>query len=252
MYTETGGRRQVRQAVHLRFDDDHPVFPHPHRVRVDRDVRRQGQRAARLDVEARAVTRADDDSLTAVEVALTERPVVMRAPVLECEELAVAVVDPDGEERPHLDDSHSARRKLHQRTDIDLGHSYPTKISPLEVPHSSGSGVPLDLLRATLSTPSPSSAHLRRTGVSGMPISSSSSSLGIDATSCAVRPTTISVSIDVAAWLIAHPRPSKPTLSITSSGPNRTETVTSSPQSGFCPSATASCGSSTPWFLGVL
>ena len=115
------------------------------------------------------------------------------------------------------------------------------------MPHSSGSGVPFALCSATLRTPSPSSAHLSRTGVSGIPISSSSSSFGISATSCAVRPITRSVSIDVAAWLIAQPRPSNPTLSITSPSPNRTETVTSSPQSGFCPSATASFGSSRPW-----
>ena len=69
--------------------------PDAHRVRVDRDIRRQSQRAARLDVEPRAVTRADHDPLAAVEVALTERAVVVRAPVLEREELAVAVVDAD-------------------------------------------------------------------------------------------------------------------------------------------------------------
>ena len=88
--------------------------------------------------------------------------------------------------------------------------------------------------------------------MSGIPISSSSSSFGMAATSCAVRPLTRSVSIDVAAWLIAQPRPSKPTSSITSPSPNRTETVTSSPQSGFWPSATASLGSRRPWFRGVL
>ena len=88
--------------------------------------------------------------------------------------------------------------------------------------------------------------------MSGIPISSRSSSFGIAETSCAVRPLTMSVSIDVAAWLIAQPLPSKPTSSITSPSPKRTETVTSSPQSGFWPSAIASCGSSSPWFLGAL
>jgi len=85
-----------------------------------------------------------------------------------------------------------------------------------------------------------------------MPISSSSSSFGIAEISCAVRPLTRSVSIDVAARLIAQPRPSKPTSSTTSPSPNRIETVTSSPQSGFCPSAIASWGSRTPWFRGAL
>jgi hypothetical protein len=55
-----------------------------------------------------------------------------------------------------------------------------------------------------------------RTGVSGMPISSSSSSRGSVATSCALRPLTISVSIDVAACEIAQPRPENFTSSIVS------------------------------------
>src|SRR3954447_14103499 len=125
MYTETGGRRQVRQAVldaWLRVHDDHAVVPDAHRIGVDRDVRRQSQRAARLDIEPRAVARTDDDSLTAIEVALAERPVVVRAPILEREELTVAIVDPDGEERAHLDDPHGSRRKLHQGTNINLPH----------------------------------------------------------------------------------------------------------------------------------
>ena len=52
----------------------------------------------------------------------------------------------------------------------------------------SGSGVPLALCSATFSVVRPSIAHLRRTGVSGMPISSSSSSLSSSAISVAVRP----------------------------------------------------------------
>src|SRR5215218_7788951 len=125
MYTETGGRRQVRQAVldaWLRVDDDHAVVPDAHRVGVDGDVRRQSERAARLDIEPRAVARADDDSLAAIEVALAERAVVVRAPILEGEKLAAAVVNPDGEERPHLDDPHGSRRKLHQGANDDLAH----------------------------------------------------------------------------------------------------------------------------------
>ena len=90
--------------------------------------------------------------------------------------------------------------------------------------HSSGSGVPFDLCSATFSTPRPRIAHLSRTGVSGIPISSSSSSFGIRATSSALRPTTISVSIDVAACEIAQPRPSKPTSEIVSPS-KRSETV---------------------------
>ena len=45
----------------------------------------------------------------------------------------------------------------------------------------------------------------------------------IDTTSAALRPSTISVSIDVAAWLIAQPRPENFTSSIVSpSSPNAT------------------------------
>ncbi len=58
--------------------------------------------------------------------------------------------------------------------------------------------------------------------------------------------------MEVAAWLIAQPRPSNPTSSITSPSPRRTDTEISSPQSGFCPSARASAGSSSPWFRGFL
>ena len=71
-----------------------------------------------------------------------------------------------------------------------------------------------------------------------MPISSSSSSFGSDATSYALLPCTSSVSIDVAAWQIAQPRPENFTSSIVSpSSPNETKIETSSPQSGFWPSA---------------
>ena len=54
----------------------------------------------------------------------------------------------------------------------------------------------------------------------------------------AVRPLTMSVSIEVAACEIAQPRPSKPISSIVSpSAANFTDIVTSSPQSGFWPFA---------------
>jgi hypothetical protein len=57
---------------------------------------------------------------------------------------------------------------------------------------------------------------LRRIGVNGIPISSSSSSFGISASSLAVRPFAMSTSIEVAAWLIAQPRPENLTSSIVS------------------------------------
>ena len=89
--------------------------------------------------------------------------------------------------------------------------------------------------------------------MSGIPISSSSSSLGSVATSVAERPLTISVSIEVAACEIAHPRPSNLTSSIVSpSSASATEIVTSSPQSGFRPSAVASGDSIAPCPRGFL
>jgi hypothetical protein len=84
-----------------------------------------------------------------------------------------------------------------------------------------------------------------------MPTSSRSSSLDIAATSSAVRPFTISMSIEVDAWLIAHPRPRNLTSSILS--PSKlTKIETSSPQSGFWPSASTSAPSITPWPRGFL
>ena len=113
--------------------------------------------------------------------------------------------------------------------------------------------MPLALCSATLSVPRPSSAHLRRTGVSGIPTSSSSSSFGSSAISVAVRPVTISVSIEVAACEIAQPRPERADSSIVSpSAAKRTKIETSSPQSGFTPSAVASAPSISPWPRGFL
>src|SRR4029079_7942748 len=108
----------------LRLDDDDPVLAHPHRARLDGDVRRQRQRPAGRDVEARAVTRTYSHPLAAVELALAERAVVVRAKVLQPLELVVAVVDADREERPHLDDPDRPRWKLRERADLDLGHRY--------------------------------------------------------------------------------------------------------------------------------
>ena len=73
----------------------------------------------------------------------------------------------------------------------------------------------------------------------------------MEATSCAVRPLTMSISIEVAAWLIAQPRPWNFTSAIVS--PSKATAIdTSSPQSGFCPSASASAPEITPWPRGFL
>src|SRR5262249_45695887 len=162
--------------------------------------------------------------LLAVEISLAQGPVVVRAPVLECVELTVAVVDTDREKTLDRNDADGAGRQLVEGADLQLAHSAQLSgISLAERPHPSVGAVPLERWSATLSTPSPRIAHLSRTGVSGIPISSSSSSRSITDTSCAVRPLTRSVSIEVAAWEIAQPRPSKPTSSITSPSPKRTE-----------------------------
>src|SRR6185312_11101234 len=139
--------------------------------------------------------------------AFGERAVVVRAAILDREQLAVAVVDAD-RGPAERDDLRRAGPELVERGYVDLRHYPMVRSSPSMPRHSSGSGVPFALCKATLRTPRPRIAHLRRIGVSGIPISSSSSSFGIVATSVAVRPFTISVSIDVAACEIAQPRPS--------------------------------------------
>ena len=142
----------------------------------------------RADVDVRAVSWADRDAVVAVEVALAERPVVVRAAVLERVVLAVQVVDADGD-RAGVDDLDGARRQLLDRADVELGHALlEVEVARTAPAHSSGSGVPLALCSASFSVDSPSSAHFSRTGVSGMPISSSSSSRGSAATSVALRP----------------------------------------------------------------
>ena len=202
----SSGRLDVRRP---RPDD--PVLDRDG-VRRDRLVRRQRQRDARLEVERRAVARADHAAHVLLPLALAERPVVVRAAVLERVELAVAVVDAD--RRPaERDDLRRAGPELVERRDVDLRHGSASSSRSSPMPrHSSGSGVPFARCSATFSTPSPRIAHLSRIGVSGIPISSSSSSFGSTATSAALRPFTSSVSIDVAACEIAQPRPSKPTL----------------------------------------
>src|SRR5438270_1196592 len=221
------------------------------RVRLHGLVGGQRPRRARLEVEGRAVARADHATHVLVPLALAERPVVVRAAVFDRVELPGAVVDAD--RRPaERDDLRRAGREVVELRDFDLGHYSNVRSSPTPR-HSSGSGVPFALCSATFSTPSPRIAHLRRIGVSGIPISSSSSSFGSAATSPAVRPCTSSVSIDVAACEIAQPRPSNPTFSIVSpSAPNLTVIVISSPHSGFLPSASASASSISPCPRGAL
>src|SRR5437588_10690892 len=78
--------------------------------RVDRLDRWERQRASTADVDVRPVSRADGDAFLGVEVAFAERPVIVRAAILEREVLTAEVVDADGE-RACVDDLYGARRQ---------------------------------------------------------------------------------------------------------------------------------------------
>ena len=113
-----GVSRVARQEI----DDDDAVLAHADRERLDREVGRERQGAARLDVEASTVPRAHGDPFVTVEIALAQRAVVVGASILEREQVAAAVVDADREQGVGSDDPHGARRKLVERADLDLGH----------------------------------------------------------------------------------------------------------------------------------
>ena len=126
----------------------------------------QRQRVPGPQVEAGAVPRAHDLARPRVPLALAERAVVVRAAVLDRVELAAAAVEPD-RVPPGRDEPHRAVRQLVEWQSLDLHRRrgrYASVISPDEVPHSSGSGVPFARWSATLRTPRPRSAHLSRTG----------------------------------------------------------------------------------------
>ena len=161
------------------------------------------------------MARADDDARLAIPVALAERSVVVGAAVLDRRELAVAVVDAD-RDRARRGRASSPREEAPPPGQTSMSASSATVRGRRSRRGPAGSGVPFALCSATLSVVRPSIAHLRRIGVSGIPISSSSSSLSSTATSDAFLPCTISVSIDVAACEIAQPRPENFTSSIVS------------------------------------
>src|SRR6185312_13661382 len=87
-------------SVDLQLDD--VVLDH-NREGVDRDIGGQGLRLAGPQVEERAVARALDGAGVGIEVPLGERTIVVRAAILDREELAVAVEDPDLEILPFHD-----------------------------------------------------------------------------------------------------------------------------------------------------
>src|SRR3954466_9282517 len=88
-----------------------------HREGVDRHVRRQVQGLSGAQIEARAVARALDHAVLLVELAVHQLAVVVRAAVLDGEDLATAVDDADLEVL-ELDETLLARGEFVKRTDV--------------------------------------------------------------------------------------------------------------------------------------
>ena len=132
---------------------------------------------------------------------------------------------------PCRDQLHRPRRRLGERTGLDQHQA--SLISLAEVPCSSSSGVPR-LVQGYLEHAEPEDgAEPRRRERNAYLLEQLV--LRHRGDLFGVRPLTRSVSMEVAAWLIAQPRPSKPTSSITSPSPRRTETVISSPPERVLP-----------------
>ena len=91
-----------------------------HREGVDGHVRRQVQGLSGTQVEQRPVPRALDRAVVLVELALDQLAVVVRAAVLDGEDLAAAVEDADLEVLP-LDEALLAGGQLFERADVDQG-----------------------------------------------------------------------------------------------------------------------------------
>src|SRR4051794_17441261 len=89
-----------------------------HREGVDGHVRRQVHGLSGAQVEPRPVPRALDHALVLVELAVDQLAVVVRAAVLDGEDLATAVDDPDLE-IVVLHEALVPRGKLVQRADVD-------------------------------------------------------------------------------------------------------------------------------------
>src|SRR3954471_23126494 len=89
-----------------------------HREGVDGHVRRQVQGLSGSQVETRPVPGTLDRAVLFVELALDELAVVMRAAILDGEDLATAVDDADFEVLV-LHEALLPRRELFQRADVD-------------------------------------------------------------------------------------------------------------------------------------
>src|SRR3954471_21397402 len=93
--------------------DDHPEG-------VDGHVRRQVQGLSGAQIEARAMPGTLDHAVLLVELAVHQLAVVVRAAVLDREDLATAIDDADFEVLV-LDQALLARRQLFERADVDKG-----------------------------------------------------------------------------------------------------------------------------------
>src|SRR3954447_1611726 len=103
------------RSVDLQLDD---VVLDPDREGVDRDVGGQGLRLAGPQIEQRSVAGALDGAVLGIQLSLGERAIVVRAAILEREQLAVAVEDADLEMLP-LDDARGTGRELRELADVD-------------------------------------------------------------------------------------------------------------------------------------
>src|SRR4051794_1900524 len=104
-------------AMSVHFQSNHAVLDR-HGERVDGFVRGQVQGLSGAEVEHRAVTRALDRAGRGIHRAIEQLAVVVRAAVLDGEQLAVAVEDPDLEILPG-DETMLAGRELLGGTDVD-------------------------------------------------------------------------------------------------------------------------------------
>src|SRR3954451_4414496 len=102
------------RSVDLQLDG---VVLDANREGVHGDVGGQGQRLSRPQIEQRSVAGALDGAVLGVQLPLGERTIVVRAAILEREQLAVAVEDADLEVLP-LDDARRTGRELRERTDV--------------------------------------------------------------------------------------------------------------------------------------
>src|SRR3954452_22896490 len=107
------------RSVDLQLDD---VVLDSDREGVDGDVGGQGLRLARPQIEQRSVAGALDGAVLGIQLPLGERTIVVRAAVLDGEQLAVAVEDADLEVL-QFHDARRTGRELGEPTDVDgLGH----------------------------------------------------------------------------------------------------------------------------------